>query len=350
MSALHSTYIIAEIGQNHNGDMRLAKQLIDIAAMPIYDRYTNTQLKGVDAVKLTKRDLSEELTVDAYEKPYDTPYAFGATYGKHREALEFTYDQHAELESYARSKGLGFVETLTSIKTLSLLDQIDIDAIKVASRDLNNLPLLEEMARHQKKIILSTGMSDEREIDDAVNTILKYHDQLVILHCISQYPAAYANLNLMTIPYLKEKYPFDIGFSDHSIGIVIAPVAVAMGATFIEKHITLNRKMKGSDHYGSLEPEGLWRMVRDIRNVEISLGEKKKIVPNEVRPFKEKLERSIAAVRDIEPGHILAEEDLCLLSPGTGIKWQHRNHIIGKKTCRFIPKHTHIHEEDVADE
>ena len=342
-----STYIIAEVGQNHNGDINVARKLIDMAAMPIFDEFTHQSLPGVNAVKFTKRDLTEELTVDAYNKPYDSPHSFGKTYGIHREALELTYDQHIELAAYARTKGLDFIETLTSIKTISLLNKIKLDAIKIASRDLTNLPLLEALAKIKQKMILSTGMGSEKEINDAIHVITKYHKNISILHCVSEYPAQYQNVNLRSISYLKENYPFEIGFSDHSIGIVIAPVAVALGATIIEKHITMNRSMKGSDHKASLEPEGLWRMVRDIRNVEKSLGKKQKSIPKEVELFKLKLERSIAANHDIQEGQAIGEEDLCLLSPGNGLRWIERDTIIGKKTNRFIPRHTIIKAEDL---
>ena len=343
------TYIIAEIGQNHNGDLRLAQQLIDMAAMPIFDKFNNRQLPGVNAVKFTKRDLSEELTAEAYNQPYDSPHAFGKTYGEHREKLELSYEQHAELEAYARSKGLDFIETLTSPKTLKLLDLLKLDAIKVASRDLTNLPLLEELARTGIRLILSTGMSGETELDEALEVITRHHENVAILHCVSEYPANYENLNLRTIPYFKQKYPYEIGFSDHTIGIVMAPVAVALGATIIEKHITVNRDMKGSDHRASLEPEGLWRMVRDIRNVETALGEYGKPVPEVVQEARRKLERSLASKRDLEPGTIVKEDDLCLLSPGSGLRWRERHRIIGRRVKRPIPRHTILTLEDLED-
>ena len=182
-----STYIIAEIGQNHNGEMTLAKQLIDVAAMLIFDKFSNRKLKKINAVKFTKRDLSEELSANEYHRVYDSPHSFGTTYGQHRQALEFSIEQHYELEQYARSKDLEFIETLTSIKTLKLLDRVHVDAIKVASRDLTNLPLLNEIGQANLKVIISTGMSDEAEIDDAINVIAKYHENISILHCVSQY-------------------------------------------------------------------------------------------------------------------------------------------------------------------
>jgi sialic acid synthase len=343
------TTIVAEIGQNHNGDMTIARQLIDMAAMPVFDKFGNRELPRVNAVKFTKRDLSEELTVEANKRPYDSPHAFGKTYGEHRRALELDYEQYVELESHARTRGLDFVVTLTSIKTIRLLKLIRINAIKVASRDMTNLPLLEALAETGEKMILSTGMSREKEIDQALEVITKKHEKIAILHCVSQYPAAYENMNLLSIPYLKDKYGYDTGLSDHSIGIVMAPVAVALGAVLIEKHITLNRSMKGSDQSGSLEPDGLWRMVRDIRNVEIALGTLKKDVPPGVEQFREKLERSIASSRDIAKGEVLQESDLCLLSPGTGLKWIERDRITGKRARHDIPKHTLIGQEDVND-
>ena len=341
------TFIIAEVGQNHNGDMNLAHQLVDIAAMPIFDKFNQHELKRVDAIKFTKRDLSEELSVEAQNQPYDSPHSFGKTYGEHRRHLELSYEQHVEIERYVHKKGIKFVETLTSLKTLKLLEMAEIDVLKVASRDLTNLPLLEELAKARKRIILSTGMGAEKEIDDALGIITKYHQDIVILHCVSEYPASYENMNLFSIPYLKEKYPFEIGLSDHSIGIVMAPVAVALGAAYIEKHITLNRQLKGSDHAGSLEPDGLWRMVRDIRNVEIALGEKTKFIPQVVQKARVKLERSIAAKTDLAENHLITEKDLCLLSPGTGLKWTEKHKIIGKKVLKLIPQNCLIDLKDI---
>jgi len=348
-SGQKKTFIIAEVGQNHNGDMHIARQLIDMAAMPIFDKFNNQPLVSVNAVKFTKRDLTEELSTEAQNRPYHSPHSFGKTYGEHRAFLELSYQQHAELEAYARSKGLGFIETLTSIKTIALLKQVKVDAIKVASRDLTNLPLIDELAGTKKRMIISTGMASEKEIDIAINHIVRHHENLAILHCVSEYPAQYKNINLRSIPYLKEKYPYEIGFSDHSIGIVMAPVAVSMGATIIEKHITLNRQMKGSDHQSSLEPDGLWRMVRDIRNVEIALGQLHKIVPDEVASFKNKLERSIATKKDIEKGQILTVNDLCMLSPGDGLKWNEKDLLIGKKAKHRIPAQTIIYKKDVSN-
>lgn len=344
------TYIIAEAGQNHNGSLKMAKQLIDMSAMPIIDKAFNRQLPGVNAIKFTKRDMSEELTTEAYNAPYDSVNSFGKTYGEHRSKLELSYEQHIELYHYAKEKELDFIETFTSIKTLKLLDHIKVDYIKIASRDLTNIPLLEEIAKTKIPVIISTGMGGLREIDEAIDVIIKSHENIIILHCVSQYPADYKNLNLRSIPFLKERYPFSIGYSDHSIGIVAPVVAVALGAEYIEKHITLSHALKGSDHKSALEPDGLWRMVRDIRNMETALGEYKKEIIEDVKSFKMKLERSLAVNKFIPKGKIIEEKDLIMLSPGGGLSWKDRHLIMGKKAIHDIPSNTHINENMVKDE
>jgi sialic acid synthase len=339
------TYIIAEAGQNHNGDIKMARQLIDLASMPILDKAFGRELPKVDAIKFTKRDLSEELTAELAESPYDSPHSFGSTYGEHRQKLELTYEQHIELYHYAREKGIDFVDTFTSPKTLRLLDSIEPKYIKVASRDLTNLPLLKAIGETQKPVLLSTGMGGLREIDNAVEIITKYHENISILHCISQYPADYENLNLLSIPFLKDRYPYKIGYSDHSIGIVAPVVAVSLGAEIIEKHITLSHALKGSDHMGALEPDGLWRMVRDIRNMETALGEKNKTFSEVVKPYKEKLERSLCSKNQVKKGQKLDEVDLIMLSPGGGLSWDNKDQVLGKPANRDIPAHSTLKPE-----
>jgi sialic acid synthase len=339
-------YIVAEAGQNHNGKMSLAKQLIDMTAMPIMDKAFKRELKPINAIKFTKRDLTEELTKEAWNKPYDSPNSFAPTYGEHRKILELSYKQHVELGNYAIEKGLDFIETLTSPKTVKLAEMIELKFIKVASRDLTNIPLLEEIGKTRIPVILSTGMGGEKEIDNALNIITKYHENIVLLHCLSQYPADYKNLNLLSIPYLKEKYPFKIGYSDHSIGIVAPVVAVALGAEFIEKHITISHSLKGSDQKGALEPDGLWRMARDIRNMEKAFGDKVKEVHESIKPFKEKLERSLCIKKSLNKGDIIKEDNLIMLSPGGGLSWHMRNKVIGKKANKNIEGMTLINIKD----
>ena len=341
-----STYIICEIGQNHNGSMELAKRLIDMATMPVMDPFSGIELRKANAVKLTKRDLNEELSESQMIRPYDSPHSFGKTYGEHRAALELSDEQHYELYQYAFEKGADLVETLCSKGCLTLLKHFTPARMKVASRDLTNLPLLEAMAETKIPMILSTGMSGVEELDRALETITKFHENITILHCLSQYPAQYHNINLLSIKYLKKRYPqFTIGYSDHSIGIMIPTAAVALGAEVIEKHVTLSRTMKGSDQAGSLEPNGVWRMVRDIRNLEDSLGEETFFKSSASEQSQVKLERSLATKYDLLPGHMIKEEDLMLLSPGDGFKWHEKASIIGKTVKSPIAKHEIIYKD-----
>jgi sialic acid synthase len=336
---MKSTYLIGEIGQNHNGSVDIAKLLIDKAAQEVVDPLFGQHLKPWDAVKLTKRDLNEELSASAMAKPYDNPNSFGKTYGEHREALELNDEQHFELYQYAKGYGLDFVETLCAIGCLSMLKYFTPDRLKVASRDLTNLPLLESLAETKIPIIFSTGMGGVQEIDNALEVITQHHENITILHCLSQYPSEYKNINLKSISYLQERYPnYTIGYSDHSIGISIPTAAVAMGAEVIEKHITLDRSMKVTDQKGSLAPDGMYRMVRDIRNLEMALGEEKKEASESIEAAKIKLERSIATKRDLKAGEIVKEEDLHMLSPGDGFKWAQKDHVVGKKLKQDIPK------------
>jgi len=336
---MSSTYVIGEIGQNHNGSVDFAKLIIDLASKEPIDEVFGTKLKPMDAVKMTKRDLKYELTDSAMARPYVTPNSFGKTYGEHREFLELSNEEHFEVYKYAKSKNLEFVETLCAPSCLSMLKLFTPDRLKVASRDLSNLPLLSAMAETKIPIILSTGMADKRDLDLALETIGKYHSEISILHCLSQYPAEHERINLNTIHFLKEHYPeYTIGYSDHSIGIFIPLAAVAMGAEVIEKHITIDRDMKGTDQKGSLGPDGVRRMMRDIRCFEQARGEKQIYADESIKATREKLERSIASLIDIKEGERITEEMLHLLSPGDGIKWADRENLIGKTAKEFIPK------------
>jgi len=336
---MKSIYIIGEIGQNHNGSVDIAKLIVDSVSRPIKDDLFNRDLKKIDAVKLTKRDLSQELTSSAMNKPYLSKHSFGKTYGEHRAVLELSNEKHYEVYKHAKSYGIDFVETLTSLGTLSLLKLFTPDKLKVASRDLTNLPLLEAMAETKIPIILSTGMAGVKELDDALQIISKYHDNISILHCLSEYPAKYKNINLLSISYLIDNYSeYVVGYSDHSVGISIPIAAIALGAKIIEKHITLDREMKGTDQIGSLGLEGVWRMVRDIRNVEQAMGEKNIFISDSVSSAKLKLERSIATCKTMKAGEIIKEEHIHLLSPGDGIKWIDRDLILGKKITSDINK------------
>ena len=341
---MKATYIVGEIGQNHNGSVEIAKKIIDIIAEPVIDKLFGEVLQPINAVKLTKRDLGEELSASQMMKPYDNPNSFGRTYGEHRAHLELSNEQHFELYKHSKDRGLDFIETLCARKCLSIFRLFKPDRLKVASRDLTNLPLIEALAETCIPIILSTGMGGKKELDEALNIITRYHENISILHCLSQYPSEYKNINLNTILYLKKNYPrFRIGYSDHSIGIVIPAVAVAMGAEIIEKHITLDRNMKGTDHQLSLGPDGVYRMVRDIRNTEKAFGNDDIFISDAVKSMQIKLERSIASLHEIKAGTIININDIHLLSPGDGYKWSEKDRIIGRKALVDIPENEIIY-------
>ncbi|WP_284651800.1 N-acetylneuraminate synthase family protein [Flavobacterium terrisoli] len=342
----NGTYIIGEIGQNHNGSVDIAKLIVELVSRPVFEADFGLELKPMNAVKLTKRDLKEELTDTQMNRPYDSPHSFGKTYGEHREFLELNDEEHFEVYKYAKSRGLDFVETLCSVGCLSLLKLFTPDCLKVASRDLTNLPLLAAMAETKIPIVLSTGMAGKKELDDALNTISKYHNNISILHCVSQYPTHPDNLNLRTITYLQKNYgQYVIGFSDHTIGISAPVVAVGMGAKIIEKHITIDRNMKGTDQAGSLGPDGVFRMVRDIRIAEKWAGVEDIYIEKDVLSAKVKLERSIATKRQLNVGDVIQEEDLQLLSPGDGYKWSQKAEIIGKQVQVTVPKNELIYPD-----
>lgn len=340
-----STYIIGEIGQNHNGSIDIAKLIVDLSVRPITDPFFGIEFKPIDAIKLTKRDLNAELASKEMNRIYDNPNSFGKTYYEHRKYLELTPEEHYEIYKHAKNKGLDFIETFCAPSVLNMLKLFLPDKLKVASRDLTNIPLLHALAETKIPIILSTGMAFKNQIDDAIEVISKYHADITILHCISEYPTQHQNVNLNTIKFLRDNYPnFKIGFSDHTIGILAPSLAVALGAEVIEKHITIDRKMKGTDHSCSLGADGVQRMVRDIRITEISLGKYDMNKPLTVSIAQKKLERSIATSRNMKKGDVITLNDICLLSPGDGYRWNQRLEIIGKICTKDISANEIIYQ------
>jgi len=345
---MQNTYIIGEIGQNHNGSVDTARLIIELVSRPVREELFGLDLKPMDAIKLTRRDLNEEMTTSQMNKPYESPNSFGKTYGEHRTFLELDDSQHHEIYKYAKSRGLEVVETICAIGALSLLKKFYPDYIKVASRDLTNLPLLAALAETKVPIIISTGMGGKTELDEALKVITKYHSGISILHCVSEYPTQPKNANLNSISYLLNHYgKYTIGYSDHTIGLSAPVAAVAMGASIIEKHITIDRQMKGTDHPGSLGPDGINRMIRDIRLTELSMGKEDIFAISDIEEARRKLERSIASKSDIKKGSIISQSDLHLLSPGDGVKWIDKKEIIGKEALVDIPENEIIYKNMV---
>lgn len=318
-------YIIAEIGQNHNGDVRIAKKLIDMAVRC-----------GANAVKFQKRDIPSELTREAFDKPYDNSNSFGKTYGEHRLFLELDEQQHLELKEYAQALGITYFCTPCDVPSVELMERIGCPFYKVASRDLTNVPLLERLSKTKKPVIISTGMADLKDISDALAALNMGPREVVIMQCTSEYPCKLENVNLRAMETMRKKFGHLVGLSDHTSGVIVSSAAAVMGAVMIEKHITLDRTMKGTDQPGSLEETGLKKLVEYIRATEIAKGDGEKIVNPATQQAKEKLARSITSSIFIAKGVEITEAMLCLKSPGTGLTWANRDKVIGRKAVRDI--------------
>lgn len=272
-----SHLIIAEIGINHNGSLDLAKKLIDLASA-----------NGCDAIKFQKRTVEVVYTPEELAKPRENP--FGSTNGDLKHGLEFGQKEYEEIDKYCKAKGILWFASSWDEGAVDFIDQFNPPAYKIASASLTDDNLLRHTRSKGKPIILSTGMSTLEEIKHAVEVLGV--DDLIILHCTSTYPSNLAELNLSCIPMLKEIFPRNpIGYSCHSSGIIEPVVAATLGACVIEKHITLDRTMWGSDHAASLGPDGLYRMIRDLRNLPGVLGDGEKRVYESEIPIKEKLRR-----------------------------------------------------------
>jgi sialic acid synthase len=301
-------YVIAEIGHNHQGELEKAKELIRSA-----------HEWGVDAVKLQKRSNRALYTREYYDMPYDNELSFGRTYGEHREALEFGRDEYRELQQYAREVGITLFATAFDFESADLLAELDVPAFKFASGDLKNTPLQRHVAAFGKPMFLSTGGGTMEDIERAVDTIAPINDKLCILQCTSAYPADVEDLNLDVITALREQFhEFVIGFSDHQSGIAMALVAYMLGACVIEKHFTLDHALKGRDHAFSLMPDGMRRLVRDLRRIPVARGDGvKRPLPVEADAL-EKMGKKLVAARDLTAGHVLAADDLAIKSPADG--------------------------------
>jgi N-acetylneuraminate synthase len=269
-------YVIAEIGINHNGDIDLAKRLISVAVAA-----------GCDAVKLQKRTVDVVYSADELAKPRESP--FGATNGDLKYGLELDYYDYQEIDAYCRASKIAWFASCWDEKSVDFIDRFSPPCYKIASASLTDDQLLRHTRATGRPIILSTGMSTIEQIDHAVEVLGK--EDLVLLHACSTYPAYYEELNLRAIPMMRARYDVPVGYSGHETGISSTVAAAVLGACCVERHITLDRSMWGSDHAASLEPNGISRVVRDIRLVEQSMGDGVKRVYEREQPIIKKLRR-----------------------------------------------------------
>ena len=272
----HPCYVMAEIGINHNGDMEHAKKLIDVAVS-----------SGCSAVKFQKRTIEVVYPPEELERPRESP--FGTTNGELKYGLEFGQQEYEEIDRYCRDKKIAWFASCWDEQSVDFIDQFDVPCYKIASASLTDDKLLRHTRATGKPILLSTGMSTLEQIDHAVEVLGK--NDLLIMHSCSTYPAYYEELNLRIIPLLRERYSIPIGYSGHETGLPSTVAAVILGACLVERHITLDRSMWGSDHAASLEPNGITRLIRDIRLIETSMGDGvKRVIEREI-PIMQKLRR-----------------------------------------------------------
>ena len=269
-------FVIAEIGINHNGDLKIAKKLIDVAVEA-----------GCDAVKFQKRTVEEVYSKEELDKARETP--FGSTTRDYKEGVEFGEEEYKEIDNYCKEKGIMWSASPWDIKSVDFLEKFDVPFYKVASASLTDDELLKHVRSKGKPVILSTGMSTMEQIEHAVEVLGK--EDLIILHCTSTYPAEPENLNLKVIPFLEQKFEVPVGYSGHEVGLAPSLAAAVLGACVVERHITLDRSMWGSDQAASVEPQGLRKLVRDIRQVPKILGDGEKVVYEEEKPIIEKLRK-----------------------------------------------------------
>ena len=320
-----SVYIIAEAGVNHNGSIDLAKKLVDKAKEAganciKFQTFISDNLVSKNA---NKADCQKQQT-DTEESQYEM-----------LRNLELSFEDFTELNEYCKTNGIEFVSTAFDLDSVDFLNQLDMPFWKIPSGEITNLPYLIKIANTHKPIVMSTGMSTIEEIEDAIG-VLKNNgvSEIILLHCTTEYPAPYNEVNLKAMETLKKRFNVNVGYSDHTKGIEIPIAAVAMGATVIEKHFTLDRNMKGPDHKSSLEPNELKAMVDAIRKVENAIGD------GEKKPSKSEIKniaiarKSIIAKVDIKKGDILTEDNITVKRPGNGINPMKWFEVIGKAAKR----------------
>jgi N-acetylneuraminate synthase len=332
------TLIIAEAGVNHNGDINLAKKLIDAAAEA-----------GVDYVKFQTFKASKLVSSDARKADYQNQNTNNSTESQldMLQRLEISEDQHYELVAYCKTKNIKFLSTAFDLESLDFLKKLGIDLFKIPSGELTNLPYLEKIATLSDSIILSTGMSSLSEIEETVSVLrANPKAQISILHCNTEYPTPFSDVNLRAMNSLKEYFNTPVGYSDHTIGIEVPIAAVALGATIIEKHFTLDRTMEGPDHAASIEPEELKQMVVAIRNIEKALGSEVKQASSSEMKNIAIARKSIHLSRSMSAGEILTKEDFEMLRPGDGISPMNYHELIGRTLIKSLPKGQKISFQD----
>ena len=330
-----SCYIIAEIGINHNGDLSIAKKLIDVAV--------NAK---ADAVKFQKRSLEDIYKKDVIDNPNIESQGFEILIDVLKQ-VEFGEQEYIELKKYCDKKNITFLCTPWDIPSVNFLEKLGVDAYKIASADLTNIPLIRHVIKTKKPILISTGMSTMEEIENTVKFLRSKNTEFVLMHTNSTYPTPVEKLNLKLIPTLREKFDVLVGYSGHEQGIIPSLIATVLGAVIVERHITLDKTMKGLDQSVSLNPDEFSLLIKSIRESEEAIGvAEKKMTRGEVLQ-REVLGKSIVSSKDIEIGDIISEENIEVKGPAKGLSPQHYYEILGKKVIKKIKKYEYIQLENL---
>mgnify|MGYP000197510237 CR=1 FL=1 len=336
------TLIIAEAGVNHNGSLKLAKKLIDVAADAGVDyvKFQTFKAEKLVSKAAKKADYQIENTGDEGESQFEMI-----------KKLELDRGMHETLIAYCNKKNIKFLSTAFDLDSVDMLDDLKIDLFKIPSGEITNLPYIKKLASKNKPIILSTGMCNLGEIEDALNVLYENgasREEITVLHCNTEYPTPMEDVNLNAMNTIASAFKVDVGYSDHTLGIEIPIAAVAKGAVCIEKHFTLDRNMEGPDHRASLEPDELKQMVLSIRNIEKALGNGVKIPSRSEQKNIVIARKSIHIARRLEKNHTITMDDLQMKRPGSGISPMDLELVLGKKTSKRLEEDTLLTFKDFS--
>ena len=330
-------FVIAEIGNNHQGSVNLCKSLIGRA-----------KLTGANAVKLQKRSVKNLFTKKLYNSPYLNENSFGKTYGEHREALEFNVEQWQEIINFAKKINIPLFSTAFDMESVEFLEQMGMNAYKIASGCLKDIPLIKRLIETKKPLVISTGGGIWEDIDRVYNLCKENNAEFCFLHCIASYPNRAEQMNLRVIISMRERYRETIiGLSDHYQSYIMAISAYCIGARIFEKHFTSDHTLRGSDHALSLEPHELAQLIHEFERIRAAMGNPEKQFLDCEKQGIYKMGKGIYTNSQLEREHIIKENDICIKSPAEGLPPYELKNIIGKKTKRFLEEEEPIQWEDL---